>query len=125
MKSLIPALIILLCVIVITILGSFFIDSQLERFSQSIKAYIPSDTTDIMLIYDGALRIESDYENIKKHLFLFIHDNAVSEIEEHIEEIKSASRLGEKGDAITAKNRLILHIEQLRRFSKFSLEAIV
>ena len=46
------------------------------------------------------------------------------EIEEHIEDIKSAAMTDELPDAITSKNRLILHIEQLRRLSKFSPEAI-
>ena len=76
------------------------------------------------MIRDGALKIEEEYSHIRKYVILFIHDDEVREIEEHISDIKSSADADESGDAITAKNRLILHIKQLRRLSKFSAEAI-
>ena len=124
MKSLLIASVIFLSVISISIFGAFFTDKKLRKFEEQIESAISNNTQDEEALYYGALTIEEKYKNIGKYLILFIHDDGVREIEEHIEDIKSAAITGEAPDAITAKNRLILHIKQLRRLSKFSPEAI-
>ena len=124
MKSLITASTIFLLVITTSIFGAIFTDKKLAQFERDIESAIPNDTEDIDTIYNGAVTIEERYGNLEKYLILFIHDDGVREIEEHIADIKSAAITNEAGDAITAKNRLTLHIKQLRRLSKFSPQAI-
>ena len=124
MKSLITASTIFLLVISTSIFGAIFTDKKLAQFERDIESAIPNDTEDIDTIYNGAVTIEERYGNLEKYLILFIHDDGVREIEEHIADIKSAAITNEAGDAITAKNRLTLHIKQLRRLSKFSPQAI-
>ena len=124
MKSLITASTIFLLVISTSIFGAIFTDKKLAQFERDIESAIPNDTEDTDTIYNGAVTIEERYGNLEKYLILFIHDDGVREIEEHIADIKSAAITNEAGDAITAKNRLTLHIKQLRRLSKFSPQAI-
>jgi hypothetical protein len=46
------------------------------------------------------------------------------ELEMYIEDIKSAALENDETALLSAKSRLKLHIEQLRRLSAFSFEAI-
>ena len=124
MKTLILAIVLLLSIIVVTVSGALYTDKKLEEFSQKIERSIPKESSDTVNIHKGALQIEKEYDRLKKCLILFIPDNGVNEIEEHIEDIKSASASGELVDAMMSKSRLILHIQQLRRLSKFSTEVI-
>ena len=124
MKSLVISTAILLLVIFASIFGAIFTEKKLGEFENDIESAISDDTDDADAIASGAKIVEERYENIGKYLRLLIHDDEVREIEEHIEDIKSAATNSEVSDAITAKNRLILHIRQLRRLSKFSPEAI-
>ena len=124
MKSLIISALILLTVISVSVFGALFTEKKLGEFEEDIESAIPDGVEDIRIIASGAKAIEQRYENIGKYLILLIHDDEVREIEEHIADIKSAASSNEPADAITAKNRLILHIRQLRRLSKFSPEAI-
>ena len=118
------ALGILVSLIASTILGAFFIDNSLKDFENSINEMIPDSENDITKIYEAALKIEERYKKIEKFLMLFIYDDAINDIEEYIEDIKSSAVTGERSDAIMAKSRLILHVRQLRRLSGFSYEAI-
>ena len=124
MKSFIISLLILLTVISVSVFGALFTEKKLGEFEEDIESAIPDGVEDIRIIASGTKVIEQRYENIGKYLILLIHDDEVREIEEHIADIKSAASSNEPADAITAKNRLILHIRQLRRLSKFSPEAI-
>lgn len=124
MKSMILACAILLSVIAATTFGAIFTDKKLEELSACINEAIDDAEDSTSKAVEGAKEIEKQYESIKKYLILFVHDDGVREIEEHIEDIKSAAMTNETADAIASKNRLILHIEQLRRLSKFSPEAI-
>ena len=124
MKSLILASAILLAVIASTTFGAIFTDKKLEELTDCIESAISDGEENASEAYSGAKAIEEQYQTIRKYLILFVHDDGVREIEEHIEDIKSAAMTDELPDAITSKNRLILHIEQLRRLSKFSPEAI-
>lgn len=124
MRSLFLSLGILIVVISVSIFGAFFTDRRLERFSCEIEYAIPEGADDTKTIYEGATKIEEEYEHLKKYIILFIHDDGVREIEEHISDIKSSAKADEPGDAMTSKSRLLLHIKQLRRLSKFSAEAI-
>jgi hypothetical protein len=124
MKSLLISSVILLSVIFSCIFGAIFTERKLADFEKSIDSAIPDGTYDTEVIRNGVEVIKKEYENIGKFLLLLIHDNEIREIEEHIEDIESAATLDNSSDAIMAKNRLILHIRQLRRLSIFSPEAI-
>ena len=115
---------ILLSVVLATVFGAIFTDKKLDELSTCIDDAISNTSNDTSENVEGAKRIEEQYKSIKRYLILFVHDDGVREIEEHIEDIKSAVITNETADAIASKNRLILHIEQLRRLSKFSPEAI-
>ena len=124
MKSMILASAILLSVVLATVFGAIFTDKKLDELSTCIDDAISNTSDDTSENVESAKRIEEQYKSIKRYLILFVHDDGVREIEEHIEDIKSAVITNETADAIASKNRLILHIEQLRRLSKFSPEAI-
>ena len=124
MKSMILASAILLSVVLATVFGAIFTDKKLDELSTCIDDAISNTSNDTSKNVEGAKRIEEQYKSIKRYLILFVHDDGVREIEEHIEDIKSAVITNETADAIASNNRLILHIEQLRRLSKFSPEAI-
>lgn len=125
MKSLVISLSILLSVIATSVFGAIYTDKKLESFEIDIERYVPEHETDLAVILRGAEKIEDEYKHLEKYLILFIHDNGISEIEEHVSDIKSAAKSGELADAMIAKSRLTLHIKQLRRLSGFSPEAIL
>ena len=125
MKTLIAAIGICALVIGTTVFGALFTDKKLSSFADDIASAFPDDIEVVSDALEGAKMIEDKYKSIKKYLFLFIHDDEVREIEEHVADIKSAVAANEAGDLISAKNRLRLHIEQLRRLSKFSIESIL
>lgn len=114
----------MLSVIAATTFGAIFTDKKLAELTVCINESISDTAENTDETVDGAKKIEEQYKSIKKYLILFVHDDGVREIEEHIEDIKSAALTNETCDVIASKNRLILHIEQLRRLSKFSSEAI-
>ena len=124
MKSLLLSLGILLTVITASVFGAFFTDRKLESFYETIEAAIPEEADSAEEVHAGAIKIESEYKKLQKYIILLIHDDGVREIEEHIADIKSSAKYDELADAMTSKSRLLLHIKQLRRLSKFSSEAI-
>ena len=124
MKSLLISIGILVAVLGVSISGALLTDRRLEHFYDGIEATIPEGATDAAKIYESAIEIENEYESLRKFIILFIHDDEVREIEEHLSDIKSAAEADEVGEVMMAKSRLLLHIKQLRRLSKFSPEAI-
>lgn len=121
MRTFICAVVIFALICSAAIFGAVFTSAKLSAFTEEIRSALPDEPLDLRA---GAARIEKAYENIGKYLRLFIHDSEAREIEEHIADIKSAATMNEVADAIAAKNRLLLHIEQLRRLSLFSPEAV-
>ena len=124
MKAFICAITILAIICSAAVFGAAFTSAKLSVFIKEINAAIPEHPHESADLYAAALIIEQEYESIGKYLRLFIHDSEAREIEEHIADIKSAAQMNETADAIAAKNRLLLHIEQLRRLSVFSPEAV-
>ena len=122
MKSLICSIVILCFVVFGTVFVALYTDQRLEQFSYLILNEVPQD--DCEASYLGAENIEREYNSIKTFLILFIRENEVRDIEMHISDIKSAATSNDTVGVITAKNRLMLHIRQLRRLSTFSIEAI-
>ena len=123
MKALVCALTISALIIAATVFGATFTDHKLSDFTDEIHSSLPDDLTNRDLI-KSATSIEEAYAKIEKYIILLIHDSEAREIEEHISDIKSAAESNEIADVIAAKNRLLLHIDQLRRLSVFSPEAI-
>lgn len=122
MKALISSIIILCFVVFGTVFVALYTDQRLDRFSDLIAEEISED--DCAVAYLGAEDIKREYESIKTYLILFMRENEVRDIEMHISDIKSAAKSNDSAGVITAKNRLLLHIGQLRRLSTFSIEAI-
>lgn len=118
MKTLIASILILCSVIITTVFVTVHTDKLLSRLEYAIDS--ESDGTK-----KGTDKIEDEYRRIKTHLDLFLYDTDVCELEAYIEDIKSAAQEDDTTELITAKNRLRLHIRQLRRLSAFSIEAIL
>ena len=121
MKTLISALIILCFVILSTVLVAVYTDKLLTSFNNTIEEKISIDTDDTLR---GINDLESEYKKLKPFLVLFIRGSDVKEIEMYIEDAKSAAKESEAAALAEAKSRLMLHIDQLRRLSIFSVEAI-
>ena len=83
-----------------------------------IGAYISTE------LFENGNICEDEYKRLKTYLIIFMHENDVKDIEMHISDIKSAAKSNDTAGVVTAKNRLRLHIRQLRRLSTFSIEAI-
>ncbi len=121
MKSLVCAIILLCTIIITTLFIGVYTECRLVDFINLINVEISGDASNV---YVKAKEIECEYDNIKTYLILFMQKSDVREIETHISDMKSAAESEDIPGIITAKNRLILHIEQLRRLSTFSFEAI-
>lgn len=121
MKSLICSIILLCSIILSTVLVAIYTDIQLERFVNTIEEISKNDVTDQNTL---AEEIEREYERNKTFLVLFMYENEIRDMEMHISDIKSAVTSNDTDGMIAAKNRLKLHLEQLRRLSTFSIEAI-
>ena len=121
MKSLICSIILLCSIILSTVLVAIYTDRQLEHFVNTIEEVSKNDVTDQKTL---AEEIEREYERNKTFLVLFMYENEIRDMEMHISDIKSAVTTNDTDGMIAAKNRLKLHLEQLRRLSTFSIEAI-
>ena len=122
MKTLISAIAILCAVILTTVFVAIYTDKLLEDFGEKIDAAIPEDNC--QKAYEGTLEIEKEYDRIKSYFVLFMRENDLRETEIYIKDIKSAATSDDLPGIAAAKNRLLLHLEQLRRLSVFSMEAI-
>ncbi len=122
MKSLICASVILCLVIFSTVFVAIYTDIRLGELIATVDQAIPDNDPKAARL--GAENVEDEYKRIKTYLILFIRENEVRDIEMHISDIKSAAMTDDVCGVTTAKNRLTLHIEQLRRLSVFSIEAI-
>ena len=119
MKSLIASAIILSAVILSVICAATYSVKALDRLghaAERVSLEIAEAT--------GIEEVEKQYGKIKPFLSLFVCDSEAREAEGYIEDIKSASLSSDKEALLTAKSRLVLHIEQLRRLAGFSIEAI-
>ena len=122
MKSLICSVVILCALILSAVFVAIYTDKSLESFSETVYTEISED--DCQAAYLGAERVEDEYKRLKTYLIIFMHENDIKDIEIHISDIKSAAKSNDTAGVVTAKNRLRLHIGQLRRLSTFSIEAI-
>lgn len=121
MKSLICSTILLCLILLSTSVVAIYTDMRLERFIDELEKISENDLTVSNNVAD---KIEKEYKSNKTFLILFMYENEIRDIETHISDIKSAEQSNDTDGLIAAKNRLKLHIEQLRRLSTFSIEAI-
>ena len=121
MKAFICSIILLCSVVLSSILVAVYANKALTEFGNTIDTSFNSGITDT----ENAVReIESEYSRLKPFLILFIREDDIQEIETHIVDIKSAAAENDHTSLTEAKSRLKLHIEQIRRLSVFSIEAI-
>jgi hypothetical protein len=121
LKALICSLIILCSVILSTVLAASYTDVILSDFEEAIDARITHSPSESLL---GIEAIGEEYSRIKPFLIFFMRENNIQEMEMYMEDIKSAAAEDDVAAITEAKNRLMLHIQQLRRLSAFSMEAI-
>ena len=121
MKTFVCAILLLCSVILSSISVAVYADRTLTDFAFTIEKELDQNTEDP---YSGIREIEIKYSKLKPFLILFIRENDIQEIETHIVDIKSAVAENDHASITEAKSRLKLHIEQIRRLSVFSIEAI-
>ncbi len=117
MKILICAIIILCTVIFSTVFVAICSNKLLSDFSETVKAIPNEEAVNINVI-------KSDYQKLKPFLILFMRDKDIEQTEIYIEDVINAAASDNKYELAAAKSRLQLHIEQLRRQSVFSIDAI-
>lgn len=122
MKALILSSTILLCVILSTVLVALCSNKLLSDMYEDIESTVTVD--DLEGAYGSIERIKADYEEKKSFFILFMRGKDTEGIEAYIDDVKSAIVANDDAGFITAKSRLLLHIEQLRRLSVFNLESI-
>ena len=122
MKSLIVASVILAVIVTSAVLSSFFTDRLLTKTYENIDRKISADDCESALV--GIEEIKDDYKKVKAYYVMFLREKDAHNTEAYIEDLKSAIVSEDRSDIISAKNRLMLHIEQLRRLSVFGLESI-
>ena len=121
MKTFVCAILLLCSVILSSISVAVYADRTLTDFALTIEKELDQNTEDP---YSGIREIEVKYSKLKPFLILFIREDDIQEIETYIVDIKSAINENDRASLTEAKSRLKLHIEQIRRLSVFSIEAI-
>ena len=119
MKSFICSLILLFSIIVSAITVGSVVGKKLDDFAEFID-----DTIDSSVGKEEIDKIKEKYTDLKPLMILFINESEIREIEQIISELESVIDTGEQAEINMSKNRLILHIRQLKRLSTFSFEAI-
>ena len=123
MKTLVSSAALLCSIIVLTIFVAIRSDRLLSDFEKSIDEQLSDEIT---MNTDTKIRIiEKEYQSLKPFLILFTREKDMREFEMYLSDVKSAVVENDQTALISAKNRLKLHIEQLRRLSVFSIEAIL
>ena len=118
MKAFVISVTILALSIILLVFASLRANALLKDFSSTLGKSTPSDSL------AGYEEIVEKYESIKPFLVLFTYEEDLREIESQLSDIRSAAESKDSAAFICAKNRLALQIDQLRRFSIFSYEAI-
>ena len=121
MKALIISLTIISSIVATVVSVAIHSDRAFSRLSDTVSV---SDTSSREEDLANTYKIEKEYSRLEHFLTFFASDSEIREMEMYIEDIKSAALENDRAALITAKSRLRLHIEQLRRLSAFSFEAI-
>ena len=120
MRSFIISLVILCSIILSVISVAVYSSKALSELEDAVEKSEATTLSDTV----SSDEIEEKYRKLRPFLSLFVCDSEAREMEMYISDIKSAAKEGEEEALLTAKNRLRLHIDQLRRLSAFSIEAI-
>ena len=120
MKSVIASAVILACILSAVLCVAIYSRRLLGKLEDTVDE-LPKSISEAAEHVDD---IKKHYKKIKPFLSLFACDSEAREIEMYIEDIKSAIAENDDDALLIAKSRLKLHIEQLRRLSGFSIEAI-
>ena len=123
MKTLVCSIVILSSIVVLTVFVALRMDKLLSNFEKSIDEQLSDEVQ--ADINDRIKAIEKKYQNLKPFLILFIREDDIREFEIHLSDVKSSATENDRMALVSAKNRLKLHIEQLRRLSVFSIEAVL
>ncbi len=124
MKSFITAIVIITALIVFSIGGTVLTDKTLLWLDDEISAMPIGDVTDYDAVYEDILKIEEKYEKADEILALLLTNIDLEKIKSCIDEIKVGAQIEDEMLIKTAKSRLLLHTEQLRRLSGFSMDSI-
>ena len=122
MKSLIASIIILSFIMIITVCGSIYVSSTLRNLENDVQRI------DLAKGYnDVHKQLNCAEERHQRSYFfysLLLDDDAVEQTDAYLCDIKSSAEAESAEGVLTAKNRLIAHLEQIRRLSTFNIESI-
>lgn len=119
MRSLIASVVILCSVIICVVCAAAYSVKTFEGLERAAERVSVENASAL-----GIDEVERRYRKAKPFLSIFVCDSEAREMEAYIEDVKSAALENDREALLTAKSRLTLHIEQLRRLSGFSIEAI-
>ena len=123
MKALLCSIIIFCSVVLATVAVAIKANSLLTNFSTRAEESISLNES--APDNDSIETVFREYQKLKRFMTLFIREDDIRETEMYLEDIKSAAKANDQEALMTSKSRLMLHIEQLRRLSVFSFEAIL
>lgn len=124
MKNIILPVIMLFAVITTVVVVGITANRSLNDFCALVDRSVPQSAEEAETIMIGINNILAEYDKLKPFMILFICERDICETEALLEDMKSSATTNDYSGVITAKNRLILHITQLKRLSVFSFEAI-
>ena len=122
MKSLIASVVILLTILSVTVIGSICVSESLDSLEEKINAI--NITQGFEAVKNAADSAEHAHKKYYLLYSLMLDDDAVEQTDAYLLDIKSSAEAESIEGVLTAKSRLIAHIEQIRRLSTLNIESV-
>lgn len=124
MKNILCAIILLFLIIFFTVFINIYAENRFDSFIRTVDSCFSNDTSKDT--YEISIRtVRSEYKALRPLVILLVREEDARELEKQITDLESAARSNDTTELIATKNRLNVHIAQLKRLTVFSLEAIL
>ncbi len=123
MKSVAISIIMIVAITAFTIIGTVYTERSLTKIAEYASG-IPTENIEYDEVLKYAEELEMRFKEDGRFLSLTVCEELLWEAEKCITDVKSAAMASSAEGVITAKSRLTSHLEQLKRLSGFSIEAI-
>ena len=121
MKSIIISSTLIIIIIAFAFTSSALVSNYLDTLSEEVEAYKDSDEETKSIIYRA---MYDDYKRREVWLCILIDDESLIKIEEDFIDIITQTN-ADKDESVISINRLICHLEQIRRLSGFNIKSIL